>query len=82
MAIYKGRKTLQSNGDYLVELLKDGNVEVDIMVPVTDMPMGITDVNAHIMPWVATEGNTKPEITDATFDGSPADSDFDEKYCV
>ena len=46
MAIYKGRKTLQSNGDYLVELLKDGNVEVDMAVIRISPQLGESAVNS------------------------------------
>ena len=62
MAVYKGKYTQESDGNYTVDLYKDD----DIMETHREVPR-IDDVKAIILVWYAQKGYTDTSITDQNF---------------
>ena len=62
MAVYKGKYTQESDGNYTVDLYKDDDImETHHGVPTKD------DAKAVILVWHAQQGYTRPDITDQNF---------------
>tara|TARA_A100001234_G_scaffold214265_1_gene217715 strand:+ start:1786 stop:2013 length:228 start_codon:yes stop_codon:yes gene_type:complete len=57
---YRGRKTTLDDGSIQVELLADDEVRH------TEIAQDDGGANAYIIPWVAQEGYTNMDVTDAT----------------
>ena len=62
MAVYKGKYTLGSDGNYTVDLYKDD----EIMETHREVPR-IDDAKAVILVWHAQKGYTDTSITDQNF---------------